>query len=398
MKKRTLAAIALAGVLAVGGISASAARQIAKGNAIGEENACNFAYVDAGISPEDATVYTIDFDYENGTFVYDIDFAAGGVKYDYTVESATGRILSREKETLPGGSAAATQDPGAAQTNPAGQDQPAAQSQPAAKDQPESSASTATDTQQKTEYIGVDAAKAIAFKAAGVSETDATLVKARLEMDDGKQVYEVEFCIPDKTEYEYDIDAYTGEIVSESMEKWDNSRNTAGNSGNTADNVGESASSDNKPASSSESSTQTSAEQPSAAQTPATQTPTAPADTSAPAETQTPVEVQAPAETQNPVEVSASAPAPSVKSEIGVDAAKSIALQHAGVSIGDATFEKARLETDDGRMIYDIEFYVSGVREYDYEIDAYTGEILESESELWETDDDADDHDNDDND
>ena len=55
--------------------------------------------------------------------------------------------------------------------------------------------------------------------------------------------------------------------------------------------------------------------------------------------------------------------------------AKTIALNHAGVSASNAVFLHAKLDYDDGRRTYEVEFY-SGSKEYDYEIDAATGEIL----------------------
>ena len=74
---------------------------------------------------------------------------------------------------------------------------------------------------------------------------------------------------------------------------------------------------------------------------------------------------------------------PNSGSYIGVDKAKSIALSDAGVNAADAVFLKARLDRDDGRMEYEVEFY-SGSKEYDYDIDALTGEIR---SRDWELDD-----------
>ena len=61
--------------------------------------------------------------------------------------------------------------------------------------------------------------------------------------------------------------------------------------------------------------------------------------------------------------------------DIGLEKAKSIALSHAGLKSSDVTFVKGELDYDDGRRIYEVEFY-SGNKEYDYEIDAATGDIL----------------------
>ncbi len=70
-------------------------------------------------------------------------------------------------------------------------------------------------------------------------------------------------------------------------------------------------------------------------------------------------------------------------SYIGVDAAKSAALSHAGISNSSGvTFGKAKLENDDGYTLYEIEFYANGM-EYDYNIDAFSGAVLEYDSERW---------------
>jgi uncharacterized membrane protein YkoI len=80
-------------------------------------------------------------------------------------------------------------------------------------------------------------------------------------------------------------------------------------------------------------------------------------------------------------------PAPSLADETtGMDAitmeeAKEIALAHAGYTEADVTFVKEELDTDNGRQEYEIEFY-SGNTEYDYEIDASTGDILSYDSDV----------------
>ena len=43
-------------------------------------------------------------------------------------------------------------------------------------------------------------------------------------------------------------------------------------------------------------------------------------------------------------------------------------------------YSKAKLDDDDDRGVYEIEFYV-GNTEYDYEIDAHSGAILEASAE-----------------
>lgn len=59
---------------------------------------------------------------------------------------------------------------------------------------------------------------------------------------------------------------------------------------------------------------------------------------------------------------------------IGEDAARKAAFSHAGVT--DTAVTKSTLKWDDGRAVYEIDF-ISGSAEYDYEIDALTGKVLE---------------------
>ena len=58
-------------------------------------------------------------------------------------------------------------------------------------------------------------------------------------------------------------------------------------------------------------------------------------------------------------------------------AAQKIALEHAGVKAADATIAKSKLDYEDGRQVYDIEWYAGGAK-YDYEIATDTGEIISS--------------------
>lgn len=65
------------------------------------------------------------------------------------------------------------------------------------------------------------------------------------------------------------------------------------------------------------------------------------------------------------------------------EGAKNAALTDAGVSAGDATFVKVKLDYDDGVQVYEIEF-VTDTTEYDYEIAASDNRVIESESEPLE--------------
>ena len=62
--------------------------------------------------------------------------------------------------------------------------------------------------------------------------------------------------------------------------------------------------------------------------------------------------------------------------DIGEKKAKEIALSHAGVENGNVTFVKAEAERENGKKVYEVEFYTSDNKDYDYEIDAHRGEIL----------------------
>ena len=64
---------------------------------------------------------------------------------------------------------------------------------------------------------------------------------------------------------------------------------------------------------------------------------------------------------------------------IGTDAAKSIALSHAKKQediTGNVYYTKAKLDREDGIWVYEVEFR-NGWYEFEYEIDAKTGEILD---------------------
>ena len=168
----------------------------------------------------------------------------------------------------------------------------------------------------QAEYIGIDAAKAIALESAGVSESSADFSTAGLDKRNGTDFYAVDFTVNGQ-HYEYDIDAVTGVII---------------------DSV-----------------------------TPAGETSVVP-DASA--------DPTVPAGSGQPASGAQSGGAASAGAAVTEERAREIALENAGLTGDQVTFIRSHLDWDDGRQIYDVEFYTADYTEYDYEIDASTGEIL----------------------
>ena len=82
-----------------------------------------------------------------------------------------------------------------------------------------------------------------------------------------------------------------------------------------------------------------------------------------------------PSETMKPTAPSGTA------QDIGHANAKSIALNHAGVSENEAYDMEIELDDEDGTLVYEVEFK-SGGMEYSYEINAASGAILKHEAEI----------------
>ena len=72
---------------------------------------------------------------------------------------------------------------------------------------------------------------------------------------------------------------------------------------------------------------------------------------------------------------------PAASGDIGYAKAKSVALNHAGLSENKAYDMEIELDDEDGTLVYEVEFK-SGNMEYSYEINAASGAILKHEAEL----------------
>ena len=180
------------------------------------------------------------------------------------------------------------------------------------------------------DYIGIDAAKEAALKAAGLSGSDVTFSSAGLDNQNDTFYYEVNF-ESGGTEYFYDIDAMTGVVIEEKTE-------TAGAAEPAAD-VQMAGLADESTAAGGQNGTAAGRQSGAAAGAQA---------------------------------ANAGAQAGSSLSEAD---AQSIALSHAGLTEADTLHILAKRDFDDGRQVFDVEIFAADGTEYDYEI-ALDGTIL----------------------
>lgn len=68
---------------------------------------------------------------------------------------------------------------------------------------------------------------------------------------------------------------------------------------------------------------------------------------------------------------------------ISSEEALSAALRHAKQKKDKIMLKKSKLDREHGRMVYEVEFVVDGM-EYEYDIDAETGEVLKFEKDYWD--------------
>ena len=69
---------------------------------------------------------------------------------------------------------------------------------------------------------------------------------------------------------------------------------------------------------------------------------------------------------------------------IGADAALKAACEHAGLDVNSLSAKKIEFDSEHGRMVYEIDLYTT-TAEYEYDIDALTGEVVKAERENYPT-------------
>lgn len=148
---------------------------------IGKEAALEAALAHAKISKSEARKTDIEIDYEYGCMVYEVEFEVGTTEYEYDINANDGDILwyeiDRNGSIEQGGSALDGKN-----------------------------------------LVGIDKAKQTALDHAGYKSSQVTELKAELDRDGGRTIYEVEFKAAGY-EYEYEIDASNGSVITFEKER-----------------------------------------------------------------------------------------------------------------------------------------------------------------------------------
>ena len=324
----------------------------------------------AGVAEADVRRLSVETETRGGRTVYDVEFRFGGFEYEYWISAEDGAIVKDSWELDPEKTLEMAREQGSG---------------------------------------AIDEARALsaALTDAGVAAEAVVSSKVERDAEGGLRLYEVSFCTAD-AEYEYDIDAATGAVCGVSVERF--SQDEAARPGQTLPAAALSREDARRAALADAGLTE--------AQATVTKLKLDYEDgvrvyeiefVTDDAEYEYEIDASTGAIREKSVESRGKTRQDSA-SYIGVDRAKRIALSRAGLSAGDVSFTKAKLEKDDGVRVYEIEFRAGGT-EYEFEIDAVTGRVLESSVETktpetpahddrrdWDDDDDDDDRDDRDDD
>lgn len=128
----------------------------------------------------------MDFDYEYGKMVYEVEFESAEYDYDYSIEAKKGEVLYSHKEVDEDYVAPVQRE-------------------------------TKEESEKNNVDIGKEKAKSIALANAGFSESQVTRLHVERDLDDGRIEYNVEFDANGK-EYDYEISGADGKILDYDVE------------------------------------------------------------------------------------------------------------------------------------------------------------------------------------
>lgn len=166
---------------------------------IGADAAAEAALKHSKAAQKDADFSSVLLIEQNGMMLYEARFSVQDIQYEYYIDAQNGRVESwRKTNTAPAPAEDAVV--ASAETKP--------EPSPAAAAEPEKDA---------TVLIGEDEAKKLAMGHANISDAELSSISCKLELEGLSLIYDVEM----KTklmEYDYEIDAISGEIIGFDIE------------------------------------------------------------------------------------------------------------------------------------------------------------------------------------
>ena len=160
---------------------------VSKDEYIGMEAALSAALKHAGVSADKASHISVKLDADEDGAEYDVEFKSNGKEYDYEINARTGAVIKFENEK--------------------DDDYSNDKNETVKPTQP------ATSTTENKKVISTEKAKEAALKHAGVSASQIRDYSVELDNDHGVVKYDVEFKAG-QWEYDYEINAYTGAVIS----------------------------------------------------------------------------------------------------------------------------------------------------------------------------------------
>ena len=155
------------------------------------EKAKEIALAQAGLSPSEAKFTEKDFDFEKNVAVYDLEFVANNIKYEYDIDAVSGKVVSAEHENIFEDSKDDDDD---------------------RFDDDKYDKDDDKEVVPSDKYISKEKAKSIALNRAKLKENNVKFTLSKLDRENGKAVYEIEFT-SNGFEYDCDIDAISGKIL-----------------------------------------------------------------------------------------------------------------------------------------------------------------------------------------
>lgn len=192
MRKIFLPLILVFTVMIFAGCDKTTASSDSSPSLITAEEAQAAALADAGYTADEVTALSSRYDRDDGRDEYDVEFFADGFEFDYEIDAKTGSIISSDKD----------------------RERP-----PEPTAETTSVTTAATTATAAAGIISSQEAESIALTHAGLTADKVRGLHSEYDRDHGREEYEVEF-YADGYEYDYEINAQTGEIISHNKE-WD---------------------------------------------------------------------------------------------------------------------------------------------------------------------------------